>query len=255
MESQTVQNPRAALMEIHHALEPADRKARLVAGILTSVLYVLFAVLIWRSFLTVPVSSAPNEIVAKLVADVADKKAVPPPPQPHLVRPRVETIAPPDFKIASAAPVAPAFLPASAATTSPMAGGAPTGTGTDRGTAGQAPSAIASKGNAQAACLDPVWLHAVTRRVMHFIRLPSDGLRGHVIVHFVVRGSGQLDLVEVSRSSGHQALDDAAYHAMRAANPLPPIPDSMHTDRVDEQYEMDFGVGPLGPRTFKLCES
>ena len=260
MEKQTVQNSRQAFRDIHHSPEPADRKARLVAGILTSVAYVIVAVLVWGSFLTVPVSPPPSDIVAKLLPDVAVKKPLPPPLPLRLVRPRAVTIAPPDFKIASAAPVAPASLPATAATNSPMAGGSPTGTGTGRGTAGQAPSPIGSDGIKQAGCLDPAWLHALTRRVMTFINYPLAARRSHttgvVILHFVVRRTGMLEELEVSRSSGSQTLDDAASEGMRLAQPLPPIPDHMHTDRVDEHYEATFGAEPIPQkRAMDLCES
>lgn len=253
-----MQNSRQAFRDIHHSPEPADRKARVVAGILTSVVYVLLTVLVWGSFLTVPVSSPPSEIVANLLPDVAEKKPLPPPLPLRLVRPRAIAIAPPDFKIASAAPVAPASLPATAATNSPMAGGTPTGTGTGRGTAGQAPSPIGSGGIKQAGCLDPAWLHAVTRRVMPFINYPSAARRSHttgaVILHFVLRRAGLLEVLEVSRSSGSQALDDAASEGMRLAQPLPLIPDHMHTDRVDEHYEVTFGAEPIPQkRTMDLC--
>ena len=257
MEKQTVENIRHAFPDIHHAPEPADPKARLAAGILTSVLYALFALLIWGSFLTVPVSPPPSEIFANLVPDVADKKPLPPPPPPHLARLRAVTVALPDFKVASAAPVAPALLPATAATTSPMAGGSPTGTGTGRGTTGQ-PPVIESKVIEQAGCLDPAWLHAVTKRVMPFIDYPSTARRSHttgvVILHFVVGRSGLLEVVEVSRSSGSQELDDAASQGMSLAQPLPPIPDRMHTDRVDEHYEVTFNAEPIpSKRSMAVC--
>jgi TonB family protein len=258
LEKQPAQNPRQAFLDIHHAPEPADPKARLAAGILTSVLYVVFAVLIWGSFLTVPVRPPPPEIFAQLLPDAAAKKPVPPTAPPHLVRPRAVTVVPPDFKIASAAPAAPALLPATAAATSPMAGGSPTGTGTGRGAAGQGPPAIGGDGNAQAGCLDLAWFHAVTMRVMPFVNYPWTARRLHttgvVILHFVVHRTGLLEVLEVSRSSGSQVLDDAAFKAMSLAQPLPPIPDRMHTDRVDENYEVTFGAEPIAAkRLMAVC--
>jgi hypothetical protein len=62
-------------------------------------------------------------------AGAPEKKIVPPPPPflMHLIKPVPETVAPPTFTIASAAFIAP-MLPASAAKTSPVAGGVPAGT-------------------------------------------------------------------------------------------------------------------------------
>ena len=93
---------------------------------------------------------------------------------------------------------------------------------------------------------------------MPFINYPSAARRSHttgvVILHFVVRRTGLLDVLEVSRSSGSQALDDAASEGMRLAQPLPPIPDHMHTDRVDEHYEATFDAEPIPQkRAMDLC--
>jgi protein TonB len=245
-------------LDIHHASEPADRKTRLVAGVLTSVLYALFVVLIWHSFLIVPATPATPEIVAQVLPDTLHKKIAPlPPPLPvHLIKPHSETIAPQAFTVASAAPAAPALLPASAAKTSPITGGAPSGSGT----AGQSASANGTNGNGSkpASCLDPAWLHALTKRVMPFVNYPSAARRSHttgvVILHFVVSRTGLLDVLEVSRSSGNQALDDAASQGMSLAQPLPPIPDHMNTDRVDEHYEVTFGAEPIPQkRAMNLC--
>jgi len=250
LEQRSAHSAPSVFLDVHHAPEQADRKARLIAGLLTSVLYVLFAVLIWRSFLTVPVSPAPPEIVAEVLPNVPKKQLPLPRPLPiHLVRPHRESVIMPTFTVASAKSLAPALLPPTAAEASLIAGGGASrqGSGTEGGSG--------SGDNPPDACLDPLWAHAVTRRVtsvLDRIGYPKSG-RGRVIVHFVVRSGGQLDLVEVSRSSGNEVLDGAAYNAMRASDPLPPIPNSMHTDRIDEQYEFDFGERPLGPRTFKIC--
>ena len=41
---------------------------------------------------------------------------------------------------------------------------------------------------------------------------------------------------------GEDALDKAALDIMQKVQPLPPIPDRMHTDRVDGQLPINFGV-------------
>jgi protein TonB len=223
--------------------------SRVMAGVLTGLLYALFALLVWGSFLTRPPSPARTEIVARLMPDPPRKKFILPPPPflAHLLRPHVETIAPPTFTIASSAPVAPAQLPASAAKTSPITGGAPAGTGA----AGAGPSADGSNGNgkALAGCLDAAWMRAVTDHVRKFFYYPGAArmmrARGLVMVHFIVRRDGQLDLVEVGTSSGEWSLDAAATDMMRKAAPLPAIPERMHTDRFEGILPIDFGIKDL----------
>ena len=65
---------------------------------------------------------------------------------------------------------------------------------------------------------------------------------GVAMVHFVVRRNGQIDRLEVSKSSGNAGLDKAAIDIMQKAQPLPPIPDRMHTDRVEGTLPINFGV-------------
>jgi protein TonB len=224
----------------------ADRSSRVTAGLLTAFLYALFALLVWRASLTAPPGRVESEIVATLLPDVPKKRAVEPLPPflAHLIRPHAEKPALPVYTIASGAPPqAPAPLAASAAKTSPMLGGT-SGTGP----MGQAASGNGTGGNggALAGCLDPVWMRAVTERVRQFFYYPDAALAvrttGVVMVHFSVRRNGQIDRLQISKSSGNDGLDKAAIDIMHKAQPLPPIPDRMHTDRVDGDLPINFGV-------------
>jgi len=240
--------PQHALCEFprDHATARVAPASRVMAGLLTALLYAVLALLVWGSFPGRPLSPARTEIVASLMPDLPRKKFILPPPPfvAHLLRPHVETIAPPTFTIATSAPVAPAQLPASAARTSPITGGAPAGTGA----AGAGPSADGSNGNgkALAGCIDAEWMRAVTDHVRKFFYYPgaARGLRarGLVMVHFIVRRDGQLDLVEVGTSSGEWALDTAATEMMRKAQPLPAIPERMHADRFEGILPIGFGI-------------
>lgn len=223
----------------------ADTSGRVAAGVLTAVLYALFALLVWRTSLT-PASPVMSEITAQLLPDRPNKRAIEPLPPfvAHLIRPRAEKPALPVFTIASGAPPqAPAPLPASAAQTSPLRGGT-SGTGT----MGQAASGNGTGGNggALAGCLDPVWMRAVTERVRQFFYYPEAALAGRttgvVTMHFSVRRNGQIDRLAIRKSSGNDGLDKAAYDIMQKAQPLPPIPDRMHVDRVDGDLPINFGV-------------
>ena len=65
---------------------------------------------------------------------------------------------------------------------------------------------------------------------------------GVVMLHFAVRRNGRIDRLEIRKSSGDAGLDKAAIDIMRKAQPLPPIPDRMHVDRVDGELPILFGV-------------
>ena len=113
---------------------------------------------------------------------------------------------------------------------------------------GQAASGNGTGGNggALAGCLDAIWMRAVTERVHQFFYYPDAALAVHrtglVMVHFLVRRNGQIDRLQIGKSSGDDGLDKAAIDIMQKAQPLPPIPDRMHTDRVDGELPINFGV-------------
>jgi periplasmic protein TonB len=250
----------ARLSEFHSARESAHTPAssRATAGLLTALLYVLFALLMWWSLTTPSRSPAAPEITATLLPDMPKKRAIErlPPFLVHLIRPHAEMPAPPVFTIASGAPPqAPAPLSASAAKFSPIQGGT-AGTGP----IGQAASGNGTGGNGAglAGCIDPVWMKAVTDRVRQFFYYPDAALALHTIgvvqMRFIVRRNGQLDKLVIAKSSGDDALDKAAYDIMHKAQPLPPIPDHMHVDRVDGELPINFGVRSFnGSTTIGHC--
>lgn len=236
------------LSEFPHAASPgrADMSSRVSAGLLTATLYVLFVLIAWWSSAHRSARPAMAEITATIVQDTPHKHAdIPPPPFiARLVRPRAETAAPPVFTIASGAPPqAPAPLAASTALSSPMRGGT-----SGNGTMGQAASGNGTNGNGAglAGCLDTVWMRAVTERVRQFFYYPGPALAsritGVVTMHFAVRRNGQIDKLAIGKSSGNDELDKAAYDILQKAQPLPPIPERMHVDRVDGDLPINFGV-------------
>jgi protein TonB len=220
--------------------------SRAAAGLLTAVLYALFALLAWRDLLGAPVTPPKTEIIATLLSDVTKKREVEPLPpfMAHLIRPRAEAPALPVITIDTGTPPhMPMPLPASAAQSSPMLGGT-----AGNGTIGQGASGNGTNGNGAglAGCLDPDWMRAVTDRVRQVFYYPGAALAlrttGVVTMHFAVRRNGQIDSLKISKSSGDAGLDKAAYDIMQKAQPLPPIPDRMHTDRVDGELPINFGV-------------
>lgn len=244
---QTVRLPDAPLSAFSHHHGPArtDNNSRLAAGVLTGILYAFLALLAWYSSRG-PVPARTMEITATLLPDVPTKRAIEPLPPflAHLIRPHAEQPALPVFTIASGAPPqAPAPLAASAAKSSPLQGGT-----AGNGPMGQAASGNGTGGNGGtlSGCFDPAWMRAVSERVSQFFYYPSGALAVHrtglVMVHFVVRRNGQVDKLQIGKSSGDGELDKAAIDIMRKAQPLPPIPDRMHADRVDGELPINFGV-------------
>jgi protein TonB len=234
-----------------HRPLPVPLSDRAVATVLTAALYGLFA-LIWHG----PFGMAPTprqiEIVTKLVPNVPIKKMVlvPPPFVTHLIRPPVQSIAPPAFTVATEAPAAP--LPTSAAASSPLAAGA----GDADGQGGSA-SGLRGNGGALSGCWDLAWATAVRDRIGHFFYYPERASHNHVTgvahVRMVVRHDGRLDLVEIFKSSGSRVLDSAATDMVRKAQPLPAIPERMHADKIDAEMPIAFGPPEIDHPTANSC--
>jgi TonB family protein len=253
--------PAPPLSEFSHDHGPtrADIYSRITAGVLTAVLYSLFALLAWWSLTHATAPSATPEITATILPDTPKKHSVEPLPPflARLIRPHAEKPALPVYTVASGAPPqVPAPLPASAAKTSPMPGGT-AGTGP----MGQAASGNGTGGNggSLAGCLDPIWMRAVTDRVRQFFYYPQDALSsrifGVVMVHFVVHRDGHLTALDIGKSSGADVLDKAAINIVQSAAPLPPIPERMHVEQVDGQLAINFGVRNYnGATTIGHCE-
>jgi periplasmic protein TonB len=71
---------------------------------------------------------------------------------------------------------------------------------------------------------------------------PRVGMVGTAVVHFVVDGSGHVISREVSVSSGHKALDDAAIASIDKASPFPPMPKELNRDQLDVSVPFKFSV-------------
>jgi protein TonB len=238
--------PAVQLSEFSHHHGPArSDNDRIIAGLLTGAHYVLFALFAWLSWSHGPMPAERAEIIASLLPDAPAKRAIEPLPPflAHLTKPRAEKPALPVFTIATGAPPQ-AHAPLAATTqTSSMLGGT-----SGNGPMGQAASGNGTGGNGSglAGCIDPVWMRAVTERVRQFFYYPDAALAVHrtgvVMVHFAVRRNGQIEKVAIGKSSGDAELDKAASDIVQKAQPLPPIPDRMHTDRVIGDLPINFGV-------------
>ena len=229
----------------------ADFPTRASGALLTLVVFAFFALLALWSVKNVQMSSATAEITANLSPEIPKKRVIelPRPFLASLIRPHAELPALPVFTIASAAPLqSPAPIPASATPSSPTRGGT-----ADAGPLGQAASGDGTNGNgfSLTGCIDPIWLRELSGRVNRHYYYPQTELSSHitgwVMVHLVVRRDGSLSSLEITKSSGVEALDEAAYDIVHSAAPFPPISDRMHVEQVDGKLAINFGVKGSGP--------
>lgn len=223
------------------AIGSADPATRWQAGGLTLLLYAGLALLALLP------SPKPAEVTvrisfANLLADKPREKAARP-PAPYLaplIKPRPVSLSPPDFTVAPATPPTPAPLAAASMPVSPLSGGKTDG---DSASAGSA-NGVSGDGDGLSGCFDAAWGQAVHDRVAKFYFIPALARKasGVVMVHFIVRRNGRLNLVEVGESSGNKYLDRAATGMVRAAVPLPPLPERMHAERADVEMPIGFNA-------------
>jgi protein TonB len=71
---------------------------------------------------------------------------------------------------------------------------------------------------------------------------PHTGIAGTAVVHFVVDISGRVISREVTVSSGHKVLDDAAVASIDKASPFPPMPKALNRDQVGVSVPFKFSV-------------
>jgi protein TonB len=83
-------------------------------------------------------------------------------------------------------------------------------------------------------------LRAIRRRIAEAQTYPEDarraGLQGTVEVRFRILPDGSADAVEIVRSSGHPALDEASLQVIRRAAPYPVVSGRI---RVPLSYRLD----------------
>jgi protein TonB len=151
----------------------------------------------------------------------------------RMIRPRAENAPMPQIVIAPEPAAAPrATFTASAAKDTPLAGGAASGNA-----AGASGVGTGGSGKGMAACMDAAYLQQIMHHVGRWYAYPHTakdlGITGVAYVHFLIDKGGHYHALNVMQSSGSKWLDQAAMDTMRQAEPLPPIPDRFHTDRLD----------------------
>ena len=71
---------------------------------------------------------------------------------------------------------------------------------------------------------------------------PRSNIIGTTVVHFVVDASGRVISREITVSSGHKVLDEAAVASIDKASPFPSMPKALSRDRIDVSVPFKFSV-------------
>ena len=74
------------------------------------------------------------------------------------------------------------------------------------------------------------------------------GLQGRLSLEFTIGGSGQLEQLRMTRSSGSQVLDEEAPRAIKAAAPFPPIPSWIKPILLSISASMEYHDNRLNDR-------
>jgi TonB family protein len=189
---------------------------------LTAALITLFMGWALVALLTEPslwMTRAPMMFVEPVIELLpAIRKPVPPLPLPFLMpllRPKLESFAPPQFLI----------QPGQTAIKSRL-----TSVGTD----------------ATPECSDAEWNKAVLARLASVSYYPKYakqlGITGEVDLSAWIESNGVLSKLEISKSSGRYVLDSSALNIVELAQPPPPVPARMHAPRVNWKFAFRFGT-------------
>lgn len=88
----------------------------------------------------------------------------------------------------------------------------------------------------------PWYLEALVRKVQRNWRPGATALR--TTVYFRIERSGRIADVDVAESSGSFLFDQAAERAVRASDPLPPLPGEYSGDYLGVYFDFDATVRP-----------
>ena len=70
----------------------------------------------------------------------------------------------------------------------------------------------------------------------------KSGYEGKTLIAFRIDRNGKILGLSVSRSSGHEILDEAALQAVKDAGPYPPIPDELNKSSLNFQIPISYAL-------------
>jgi periplasmic protein TonB len=180
------------------------------------------------------------EPVAAAAPDVA-------PPQPVVTTPPPQPAPAPAQAMAAPSAATPSEVAAPPAATPAATPGSGSGPGEKTGP-GQGVHGSGAGVTGDLSGAGDAWFDRVRRHLRRFMQNPNEGRKdpsyGTVWISITVARDGTVLDAEIAQSSGADYLDQSALEMVRAASPLPPVPDTIPAAKVSfkipAQYEPGF---------------
>jgi len=92
----------------------------------------------------------------------------------------------------------------------------------------------------------------ITSKWIYPYEASSKGIEGELVIDFSIAKSGEVQSIELRKSSGVAILDEYAMRAVRLASPFPPVPDAISKGGLPIhgifRYHRNGTVDPRGPK-------
>lgn len=92
----------------------------------------------------------------------------------------------------------------------------------------------------------------ITSKWIYPYEASSKGIEGELVIDFSIAKSGEVQSIELRKSSGVAILDEYAMRAVRLASPFPPVPDAISKGGLPIhgifRYHRNGTVEPRGPK-------
>jgi TonB family protein len=88
------------------------------------------------------------------------------------------------------------------------------------------------------------WADQVVKKIQEAWQVPlheTQNIQGHVLVSATINKSGQVQILEITESSGVMAIDHSVSEALGSAVPLPGFPNSFLGDEITVTFEFHYG--------------
>lgn len=191
-------------------------------------------------------SAEPPPTAAQALEPVPPHKPVPPHPHPPQAVAQAQPIPHPASPAVPATPASPSQSAAASASGTQASNAASQDGAGGRGRA-DAGAGRADAGNGSLEGPGDDYLDKVQRWVARFRKYPDDAIKqrqeGVASVGFKFARDGTVLDAWIEKSSGYPLLDNAAVAMIRAASPIPKVPDKYHGDTLTLAMPERFRIG------------